>query len=42
MEENRFGFEPEFTSKLARKQVSIYEIGFAYHKRTNEQGKKIG
>jgi len=40
--ENRFGFEPEITAKLARTKCVIYEVGISYHGRTYEQGKKIG
>jgi len=41
--ENRFGFEPEVTLKLARlKGVRVYEVGISYHGRTYEEGKKIG
>jgi glycosyltransferase involved in cell wall biosynthesis len=40
---NRFGFEPEFTAKVAkRKQLRIYEIPISYSGRTYEEGKKIG
>ncbi len=39
--ENRFGFEPEFTAKVARLKVRIYEVGISYFGRTYEQGKKI-
>jgi glycosyltransferase involved in cell wall biosynthesis len=42
IEENRFGFEPEITAKIARLGVRIYEVGIAYHGRTYEEGKKIG
>jgi glycosyltransferase involved in cell wall biosynthesis len=42
IQENRFGFEPEITAKLARKGHSFYEVGIAYYGRTYEQGKKIG
>jgi len=42
IEENRFGFEPEFTVKIARRHCRIYEVGISYHGRTYEQGKKIG
>ena len=42
LEEDRFGFEPEITCKLARAQARIYEVGIAYHGRTYEEGKKIG
>ena len=41
--ENRFGFEPEITAKLARiKEIRIYEVGISYYGRTYEEGKKIG
>ena len=40
--ENRFGFEPEITAKIAKKRCKIYEIPVSYHPRTFEQGKKIG
>ncbi len=39
--ENRFGFEPEITAKMARKGVQIYEVGISYHGRTYKEGKKI-
>ena len=42
LEEDRFGFEPEITSKLARAGARIYEVGIAYHGRTYDEGKKIG
>ncbi len=42
LKENRFGFEPEVTAKIAKKKCRIYEIPIAYHPRTFEQGKKIG
>ncbi len=42
IEENRFGFEPEITSKVARAQVRIYEVGISYAGRTYAEGKKIG
>jgi glycosyltransferase involved in cell wall biosynthesis len=43
LEENRFGFEPEVTAKIARKQgVRIYEVGISYYGRTYLDGKKIG
>ncbi|MCR5209055.1 MAG: glycosyltransferase family 2 protein [Lachnospiraceae bacterium] len=42
IEENRFGFEPEVTAKLAKMRCRIYEIPIAYHPRTFEEGKKIG
>lgn len=41
--ENRFGFEPEITAKIARiKGVRIYEVPISYYGRTYEEGKKIG
>lgn len=42
LKENRFGFEPEVTAKIAKKKCRIYEIPISYHPRTFEQGKKIG
>jgi glycosyltransferase involved in cell wall biosynthesis len=42
IEENRFGFEPEITVKLARRNLRIYEVGIGYWGRTYEEGKKIG
>src|SRR5690606_30359976 len=42
IEENRFGFEPEITAKVAQKRCRIYEIGISYEGRTYEEGKKIG
>jgi len=43
IEENRFGFEPEVTSKIARiPDVRIYEVGISYYGRTYAEGKKIG
>ncbi len=41
LEEDRFGFEPEVTSKVARLGCRIYEVGISYHGRTYEEGKKI-
>ncbi|MCT4617228.1 MAG: glycosyltransferase family 2 protein [Candidatus Gracilibacteria bacterium] len=42
LKENRFGFEPEITSKIARiPNIRIYEIGISYYGRTYEEGKKI-
>lgn len=40
--ENRFGFEPEVTAKIAAAGYKIYEVGISYHGRTYEEGKKIG
>lgn len=42
IEENRFGFEPEITAKIAKKRLRIYEIGISYYGRTYDEGKKIG
>ena len=42
LEENRFGFEPEVTAKIAKLKPRIYEVGISYHGRTYEEGKKIG
>ena len=42
IEENRFGFEPEITAKLAKTRCRIYEVGISYYGRTYEEGKKIG
>lgn len=41
IEEDRFGFEPEITAKLARRGCVFYEVGISYHGRTYEEGKKI-
>ena len=40
--EDRFGFEPEITAKVARKGCRIYEVGISYSGRTYAEGKKIG
>jgi glycosyltransferase involved in cell wall biosynthesis len=46
VEENRFGFEPEITAKIASlarsENIRIYEVGISYHGRTYNEGKKIG
>ena len=42
IEEKRFGFEPEITAKIARKNYRIYEVGISYYGRTYKDGKKIG
>ena len=42
IEENRFGFEPEITVKIAKRRLRIYEVGISYWGRTYEEGKKIG
>jgi glycosyltransferase involved in cell wall biosynthesis len=42
LEEDRFGFEPEITAKLARGRWRIFEVGITYSGRTYAEGKKIG
>lgn len=42
IEENRFGFEPEITAKIAKLNLRIYEVGISYSGRTYAEGKKIG
>ena len=42
LEEDRFGFEPEVTAKVARGRYRVYEVPISYHGRTYEEGKKIG
>jgi len=42
IEEDRFGFEPEITAKLAEGRFRIYEVGISYSGRTYDEGKKIG
>lgn len=42
LKENRFGFEPEITAKIAKKGYRIYEVGISYSGRTYKEGKKIG
>jgi glycosyltransferase involved in cell wall biosynthesis len=42
LKENRFGFEPEVTAKIAKiPKIRIYEVGISYYGRTYEEGKKI-
>jgi glycosyltransferase involved in cell wall biosynthesis len=41
IEEDRFGFEPEITVKVAKRRLRIYEVGITYWGRTYEEGKKI-
>ena len=41
LREDRFGFEPEITAKVARAGCRIYEVGISYDGRTYEEGKKI-
>jgi len=42
LEEDRFGFEPEITAKVAKLKVRIYEVAISYYGRTYAEGKKIG
>jgi glycosyltransferase involved in cell wall biosynthesis len=42
IEEDRFGFEPEITAKVAKLNCVIYEVGIGYYGRTYAEGKKIG
>ncbi|HWA86504.1 MAG TPA: glycosyltransferase family 2 protein [Opitutus sp.] len=42
IEEDRFGFEPEITAKVAKLDIAIYEVGVSYYGRTYAEGKKIG
>ncbi|MBN2400416.1 MAG: glycosyltransferase family 2 protein [Candidatus Aminicenantes bacterium] len=42
LEENRFGFEPEITAKLAKLKIRLLEIPISYRGRTHDEGKKIG
>jgi glycosyltransferase involved in cell wall biosynthesis len=42
IEEDRFGFEPEITAKVAKLGVVIFEVGISYYGRTYAEGKKIG
>ncbi len=42
LREKRFGFEPEFTAKVAKARCKIFEVGISYNGRTYEEGKKIG
>jgi glycosyltransferase involved in cell wall biosynthesis len=42
IEEDRFGFEPEVTAKVARANWRVYELGISYNGRTYDEGKKIG
>jgi len=41
IEENRFGFEPEITAKIAKQKCRIFEVGISYSGRTYAEGKKI-
>ena len=42
LEEDAFGFEPEITVKIAKRQLRVYEVGISYWGRTYAEGKKIG
>src|SRR5712691_257897 len=42
IEEDRFGFEPDITVKIAKRHLRVYEVGISYWGRTYEEGKKIG
>ena len=42
LEEDRFGFEPEVTVKIAKRRLRVYEVGISYAGRTYDEGKKIG
>jgi len=42
LNENRFGFEPEITAKVAARRLRVYEVGISYSGRSYEEGKKIG
>ena len=42
IEEDRFGFEPEITAKIAKGKWRVYEVGISYNGRTYDEGKKIG
>ena len=42
IEEDRFGFEPEITAKIARAGIRIREVPISYHPRSFQEGKKIG
>lgn len=42
IEEDRFGFEPEITAKVAKNRCRVFEVGISYNGRTYEEGKKIG
>lgn len=42
VEEDRFGFEPEITAKVAKMKLRVYEVAISYYGRTYAEGKKIG
>jgi hypothetical protein len=41
IKQNRFGFEPEITAKIAKQRWRVYEVPIAYYGRTYKEGKKI-
>ena len=41
LQEDRFGFEPEVTAKIAKKDIKIFEVGISYFGRKYSEGKKI-
>ena len=41
LKENRFGFEPEITAKIAKEKIRIFEVGIKYFGRSYDEGKKI-
>jgi glycosyltransferase involved in cell wall biosynthesis len=42
LQEDRFGFEPEVTARIAARRYRVYEVGISYSGRTYQEGKKIG
>lgn len=42
LKQNRFGFEPEITARIARRKLRVYELSISYFGRTYDEGKKIG
>ena len=42
LRQDRFGFEPEVTAKVARRRLRVFEVAISYNGRTYEEGKKIG
>jgi glycosyltransferase involved in cell wall biosynthesis len=42
LEQDRFGFEPEITAKIAKTKARVFEVGISYFGRTYDEGKKIG
>ena len=41
LKENRFGFEPEVTAKIAKRSLRLYEVGISYYGRKYNDGKKL-